>query len=212
MLKNYDGAVDQVGSWRASVFDKRLAQIIWDRIAPHINRLRLMNEHTPTDWDKSPAWRAVGISPLMRFIRYTSDGLLVPHYDAPYIYHEGKRTLMSLILYLTGNDAAHGGATRFIDDPQASIPVERRSLEDWSELATPDQVLTSISPSVGSILLFDHRLLHDSEPYSGSAEKVIMRTDIVFERCGLATGRELTVSKPLGLPETVASSQIREGL
>jgi hypothetical protein len=44
------------------------------------------------------------------------------------------------------------------------------------------EILDSISPTKGQVLLFPHRLLHDSEIYIGNKNKTIIRTDIVFER------------------------------
>ncbi|MCW3098248.1 MAG: hypothetical protein JWL77_3866 [Chthonomonadaceae bacterium] len=77
----------------------------------------------PTDWDGTHVWRAVGINPLLRLIWYRHGGALIPHYDAPFVYHEGKRTLASVILYLQLG-GSEGGATR-IEAPEESLPAPR---------------------------------------------------------------------------------------
>src|SRR5205823_3981703 len=108
---------DMIGSWRATAYDPKFAFAIWNRIGRYICSPRVMEDSTPTDWDGTRVWRAVGVSPMLRFIKYRQGGALIPHYDAPYVYHEGKRTLVSLVIYLDlGGDS--GGATRIIADPQ----------------------------------------------------------------------------------------------
>jgi len=173
------------GSWRATAYDSEFALAIWNRIGRFSCSPRIMDDTTATDWDGTRIWKAVGVSPVLRFIQYRKGGALIPHYDAPYIYHEGKRTLVSLILYLDVDECA-GGATRIIADPQAQVPVSGRDLADWKRFGTEEEVLCRIPARFGSCLLMDHRVLHDAEEYSGSTQKVILRTDLVFERCGTA--------------------------
>ena len=201
MRKSFDPATDTIGSWRATLFSDQLARTLWTRIAPHVPSLRIMDDLTPTDWDDERVWRSYGVSPVMRFIKYAKNGLLVPHYDSTHVRNEDKRTLMSVVLYLTDGDPANGGATRFIFDPQSGLPVKSRDLSDWSRLASDDEVIVSVAPPAGSILVFDHRLLHDSDPIRGASRKVIMRTDVKFHRGGLLTRQQATVCHPLGKPE-----------
>lgn len=179
----YDPGTDAIGSWRATTYNETLARTLWNRIGASLGSPRIMDASTPTDWDDTPVWRAVGINPLLRLIRYRREGALIPHYDAPFVYHEGKRTLASVILYLdTGG--GEGGATRFVRDPQSHLPIGERDLEDWPRFAEPDEILHAVQASAGDCLVFDHRLLHDAEAYTGSGQKVILRTDVIFERCG----------------------------
>ncbi len=183
MKQNFDPATDAIGSWRATAYDPTFARTLWNRIGSRIGSPRLMDQSTPTDWDETPVWRAVGISPILRFIRYEAGNALIPHYDSPFVYHEGKRTLASVILYLEG-EADAGGATRFIADLQAPLPVAERDLADWSRFADNAEVLLRVPPKASACLVFDHRILHDSEPYTGKTPKIILRTDVIFERCG----------------------------
>lgn len=206
MLKGFSLDKDKIGSYRATYFSQRFADLLWARIAPNFPVVRVMDEYTPTDWDGDYVWRAIGISPLMRFIRYTKDGLLVPHYDATYEYSDNKRTLMSVVLYLTENPTEDGGATRFILDSQRHLRLKERHYADWQRLAEDRDILATVQPRAGSALIFDHRILHDSAQLLGDNTKTIMRTDVVFERCG-APRKRLTVSRPLGLPEDKQSGE-----
>ena len=63
-----------------------------------------------------------------------------------------------------------------------------RNLEDWRRFATEDEVLYRVAAQPGSCLLMDHRILHDAEEYTGVTQKVILRTDLIFERCGTVSG------------------------
>jgi len=202
MLKDYQADRDTVGSYRASLYSEQLANYLFARLSPVLPAVRIMEQFTPADWEGAPVWRSVAVSPLMRFIKYHPGGLLVPHYDAPFDYYDGKRTLMSMVVYLTASSSHNGGATRFILDPQTVepvVPLAQRDYNDWSRLSRPDEIIASLYPLPGAAILMDHRVLHDSQELS-SGTKIIMRTDIVFERCGLAPHLLPGASKPLGLP------------
>ena len=199
MRKDYKEG-DKIGSYRASLFSEPLAHCLFERIASAFPLLRIMDPFTPADFDGAPVWRACGINPLMRFIKYEVGGSLVPHYDAPFDYYDGKRTIMSMVLYLTQSKPEDGGATRFILEPQVNIPPEERNYEDWKREAGPEEIVAIASPGAGDALFLDHRVLHDGQLLN-AGRKIIMRTDVIFERCGLPPRRKPGVSKPLGMPE-----------
>lgn len=179
---NFDPEKDRVGSYRATAYDTKLAAILWQRIASFFPDIRELDEYSPTDWDNGKHWRPVGVNPLHRFIKYEDSGSLLPHYDAPFVYDHSKRTLMSLVLYLDKSPTIVGGATRFLHDPQAPMRVADRNLNDWSDFATEKDVRFTFDPQPGSALLFDHRILHDSGNVYGKGQKLLLRTDIDFER------------------------------
>jgi hypothetical protein len=179
-----------VGSWRASAYHPLLASALWRRIRGTLSEVRDFSLGE-TDWDNHALWRAIGVNPLLRFIRYDSGGLLVPHYDAPYIVDDQQRTLVTVILYL--HQEGSGGATRFILDPHKYMPLGDHNYSDWTRLAHSDEIAATLPSLPGSALLFDHRVLHDSEPVqevqdkdldraqeSGGACKIVLRTDIMY--------------------------------
>jgi hypothetical protein len=178
---DYDaGRGDQIGSYRASCFSEPLAEILWSRLTPLFPAIRTMDDSTPTDWDGHRRWQPIAINPLLRFIRYLPGGLLVPHYDAPYDYGDDRRrTLTTVVIYL--QDEAIGGATRFLRDPQIELPLADRRYDDWTRLAAEQEVTARVQPEPGTALLFDHRVLHDSEPLA-AGHKTIIRTDVIYER------------------------------
>lgn len=174
-----DKPVEQVGNYRLSTFNEEVASILWQRLSPMFAARQMVPE-TPTDHDNYPGWRPVGVSPLFRFIRYLEGGQLVAHYDATYKESDTRRTLMSLVIYLTTNEH---GATRFLIDPQAGKRMDEMDFADWERAGNDDEVNIRIPPVAGHAIAFDHRILHDGEPLGeGDPEKIIIRTDIMFEQ------------------------------
>lgn len=176
-------AGEPVGSWRASVYDEALAEALWARMREALPAERSFDAMARTDWDEHERWRAVGLNPLLRFIRYDNAGLLVPHYDAPYVESSERRTLVTAVIYLAYDRDVSGGSTRFVRDEQLDRPLVERDLSDWDRLADDSDIVERVAPRPGSSLVFDHRLLHDSEPISSSGgSKIILRTDVIHER------------------------------
>lgn len=172
-----------IGSLRASAHDQRIADILWERLAPHVAPVRVMDRLSPTDHGEHPVWRAVGINPLLRFIAYPKGGRLVPHYDGPFVADPLTRTLMTVVINLTDAVPGDGGSTRFIRDPQGAAPVRCRDLSDWTRWASDDEVALEIPPVLGTGLIWDHRVLHDGAEVLSDRPKILLRTDILFERC-----------------------------
>jgi NAD+ synthetase len=190
-----------VGSSRMSFYSLSFANALWRRISPHMNAIRTFDEYCFTDFKQHALWRAVSVSPLFRVIKYDKGGYLIPHYDSPYEYSTSTKTLMSVVIYLTEQtDEKSGGRTRFILDRQRYLPQQERVYKDIMSKPQANEVLHTVAGSTGSVLIFDHRILHDCEELIGNEPKIILRTDIVFEQCGLATGEELYHSRPLGMP------------
>ena len=185
MLKDYREGTSRIGSFRATTYSPELADTLWERVRSFLPEERVFDQHAMTDWCGHSRWRPVGINPAFRYIWYEKGGELVVHYDAGYDLGDSRRhTLMSLVLYLNNCDPSYGGRTRFIRDPQGGLPYAQRDYSDWDREARCDEILEVVVPREGRALLFDHRLLHDSEPWSGTSPKVIIRTDIIFERVG----------------------------
>ncbi|MDB4993431.1 MAG: hypothetical protein JWM74_863, partial [Myxococcaceae bacterium] len=182
-----------IGSVRATAWSEDLARALWQRLAPAIPSVRFLDERTPTDGFATAArtghrsWRVVGLSPLLRFMRYDPGGRHLCHYDAGFDYGDGRRSLLSVVFYLT--DASSGGATRFVRDGQESLPTRDRDFSDWSRDTKEDEVLVRVQPTMGDALVFDHRHCHDVERWDGPGPRVIVRGDVVYE--AIPDGRAL---------------------
>ncbi|MFT5680226.1 MAG: hypothetical protein ACI8RZ_001132 [Myxococcota bacterium] len=176
-----------LGSVRATAWAPTLAAALWKRIRPGLLGVREMTDTTPTDWyaldgrREHRRWRAVGVGPVLRFMRYESGGRHCAHYDMGFDYPDARRSLMSLVFYLTSTPPHTGGRTRLITDGQEALPMWRRVHDDWIREATNDEVALQIAPHQGSALIFDHRLCHDVEHYTGDVPRIIVRGDVIFE-------------------------------
>lgn len=172
-----------VGSRRVTAWEPALADQLWGRLLPLLPAIRLMSPTTPTDWHwpvPCLRWRPCGVSPVLRFMRYDAGGQHHAHYDQSYSYPDGRRTLMSFVLYLTSTPPGAGGRTRFVRDGQEATPIEQRRHDDWSREALESEVLFAFVPTRGAALVFDHRRCHDIELYRGATPRIIVRGDIIF--------------------------------
>ena len=189
-----------IGSVRATAWAPALSAQLWTRLAPAVPSVRFVGPRDPTDWfavEGTPptrrghcAWRVVGLSPILRFMRYQQGGHHLGHYDAGYDYGDGRRTLLSVVFYLTA--AAQSGATRLLRDGQEHLPVHRRNFADWAREARADEILASVLPRQGRALLFDHRLCHDVARYQEAGSRIIIRADVVYEAVPDVPGPDLT--------------------
>lgn len=170
------------GSWRATAWSPELAAQLWTFLEPAIPEERVMQDFTATDWPPHRRWRRLGLSPVLRFMRYERGGQHCCHYDQSFDYGDGRRTLLSVVFYLTEAAEGAGGCTRFVRDGQEGMPLQARHYGDWTRLTRPDEVILGVRPQLGSALIFDHRLCHDVEYYSGDCARVIVRGDVVFLR------------------------------
>ena len=95
----------------------------------------------------------VGANERFRCYRYKPGQQFKPHFDGSFRRNEREESLLTLMVYL--NDAFEGGKTAFLDFDVSAIP------------------------RAGSVLLFQHRLLHEGcQVVSGT--KYVLRSDVMF--------------------------------
>ena len=167
-IDGYRKTGDTVGSLRRSFYSEAWAKNLFFHLRPYLKFL-YTKEELGVEAQESSFWEATGINPLVRSIQYKDQGFLIPHYDAPVIFNEHTKTLMSVVIYL---DNVEQGKTRFIKgfDPE---------FKDWSRQAEPTEIKWEVPAKQGDVLIFNHRLLHDGDTVKGS--KHILRTDLIFE-------------------------------
>ena len=172
---------ERIGSRRATIWSEKLAEIIWRKL--DLDLCLDCNPFTSTDWWQGDKrrwyWKAVGFSPLLRFMRYEKGGMHYPHYDAGYIYPDDNyRTLMSVVLYLTDNKS---GFTRMIQDNQEGLPVWDRDHSDWIREPYKKEILSSSVPTAGNGIIFNHRICHDVSLFTDEKPRIIIRGDVIFK-------------------------------
>lgn len=175
-----DHTYSEIGNYRLSNWNPGFAARLWDRLQGFFPDFAICDAFSPTDHEGHARWKPAGVSPLFRYIRYAEGGKLVGHYDETFRESDSRRTLMSLVIYLTSNQR---GATRFLHDKQLGKPMSEYNFADWDRAGNDDEVMLRVTPHPGKALMFGHRILHDSEPLAeGDPEKIIIRTDIMFEK------------------------------
>lgn len=162
ILSNYKEG-EYYHSLRSTMYSEKIARCLYLRVAHLIE-----SQNSPY---KDGVYKPIGINPAFRFIGYNKNGYLIPHYDFPYFKNESTHTLLSLVIYLVNDDK---GRTRFIKE------YRENDFSDLKEPANEKDVLFSSPCIKGNALIFPHDILHESKETPN--EKVIIRTDIIFER------------------------------
>lgn len=183
---------NKIGSHRFTCYDEKFSAVIWNRLKHNYPSFFDFSNVTSVDSKNCSIWRPVGISPLMRFIVYKDEeNDLLPHYDFSYVYTDGLQTHQSLIIYLTDcHDTCEnfGGETIFIVDENSNIPMANRSnenIQDWTREATNEEIIFSVKPVAGQFMAFNHGIRHAGKniKHNDKVQKIIIRTDIIFEKC-----------------------------
>jgi hypothetical protein len=126
-----------------------------------------------------------GITPYMRFMRYFSGGKHVPHYDALFLDTAGQYvTLMSWVIYLN-TPRGTGGDFQFVEDGQGALIPSKRDRSDWKRMGKDEEVIASVSPREGRLLIFPHWLphqvqLYQSETMEADGRRIIIRGDVAY--------------------------------
>jgi predicted 2-oxoglutarate/Fe(II)-dependent dioxygenase YbiX len=98
-------------------------------------------------------WLAAGLNERFRFYRYDEGERFAPHYDGAFIRHANERSYLTFMIYL--NDGFDGGSTTF---------------SDWD---------VEIVPKAGTMLVFEHALLHTGEAVT-RGRKYVLRSDVMY--------------------------------
>jgi predicted 2-oxoglutarate/Fe(II)-dependent dioxygenase YbiX len=108
----------------------------------------------------------VELNERLRFLRYDPGQKFEPHMDGSYMRmhgpRRGDRSLITVQVYL--NQGFDGGETTFLshNSDTPSVPYV---------------------PEAGSVLIFEHRLLHEGSQVRGG-RKYTIRTDVMYSRSG----------------------------
>lgn len=170
VVSNEYGKIEsgQVGALRLSFFSSILA----NKIFKNLPILDFIQSNAKGMLGVGDLYKSHSVNPLFRCINYQKDSFLVPHYDAP-TNLSGLISLYSVIVYL--DDAKT--PTRFLKETR-----DNHQFEDAKSTECFD-VEKEIYPEAGSVLIFPHRVLHDS-PVAVS-NKMILRTDLFFTKLGV---------------------------
>lgn len=104
-------------------------------------------------------WGLEGINERFRFYKYEPGQEFKIHMDGHYQRNIDSKSCLTLLIYLS--DDCTGGETSFYTEEE-------------------DKFFT-VTPEKGSLLLFQHRVLHAGEPVV-SGTKYVLRTDVMYKR------------------------------
>jgi hypothetical protein len=113
--------------------------------------------------DGGARWKLLELNARFRACRYANGQAFCVHRDGAYVPDDHTRSFLTVQLYLDDDARRTGGRTRFYAQPQGG------------------ELLAAIAPSVGSVIIFDHRVWHDGEPVTRGI-KHVLRTDAVYQR------------------------------
>eukprot|EP00966_Prymnesium_polylepis_P309586 7153311-Prymnesium_polylepis.1 len=145
---------EQRRSSRCMVDSPAVARMLFERLEPHF----------PLHGPRGGWRRCSGLNERLRFLRYDPGDYFKPHQDGRYVRPDGHpragdSSLMTLMLYL--NTPECGGETNFL-----ALRGGQRS---------------TVAPTTGLALCFDHDLLHEGTPLV-RGQKYCVRTDVMYTR------------------------------
>jgi hypothetical protein len=197
-VDGYAIAAENPGSYRAMAWGEEVANYITMRMLDHIptwfskrngalkafygyreidQKLKSLEFRVPFDLGIGQ-YSVLGSTPWLRFMKYASGGKHTPHYDAPF-HNEEERyiTMYSWVLYLN-TPKGMGGAFQFVDDGQLDLHPSERNKDDWRVMS--DNIIHSIEPKEGSLLIFPHWLCHQVQEFIGLGHRYIIRGDLAY--------------------------------
>ena len=151
--------LQQPNKHKLSVFEHEPSrEKLWRSLEP------LIAEQIDTFTSTTGCGQPIGLNPRLRVLRYDSEDKDVfdPHFDATTRVAGNKTSLLTVLLYLNEGGGAdfEGGQTLFLDASEKG-----------------DNIL--VTPSMGSVVVFEHDLFHSSAPLEFGT-KFVLRTDVLF--------------------------------
>lgn len=124
-------------------------------------------------------WRAVGIVPTFRFMRYNPGQQFKPHHDPSRLADThpitGKaghfKSLVTIALYLNDAEEFEGGGLHFVELVRNPKPTGK------ALISSP---IKTITPKQGRCVIFEHRRLHEAEVVSGGTKHMV-QCDVLYE-------------------------------
>jgi hypothetical protein len=156
---------------RAIIHSQELAGLLWERLESHIPP-----QETVPGPRYNNQWRAVGVNPTLRVLRYDQGDHFEVHQDGSYSYEcttpssggqDSLRSFLTLQVYLSqgGGRDFLGGATRMFK----RIPCSTQ--EDVEDIVASD----------GRVLLFAHNIWHTGERVA-EGQKLVLRSEIMYSK------------------------------
>lgn len=158
------------------VQDHSLANVLWDRMKDHVvSEITVTGDEDQWEFGMKGTWRAVGINPILLFANYGPGNHFSPHTDGNNVLDFNHRSLYSVLVYL--NTCDEGGGTLLFNEKWPFVADEEGRLR-YPHEAMKDCALAKC----GDVLVFSQEVPHEGEPVGSTSRKIIIRTDVMYER------------------------------
>jgi hypothetical protein len=168
-------------SARMCILDNSISNIIWDRIKDVI---QFPANIQPYGFLSQGVWKPIGINKCIRINRYVAANDIlnigfIAHYDGQYTETVDKRSIYTVIIYLT--DDFEGGETIFYDKKD-EIKVPDVTMNELLKINGGLEQYNKISivPKVGTCVIFPHNTLHSCNSLRNGI-RIVLKTEIIFE-------------------------------
>ncbi|KAJ3140368.1 hypothetical protein HK100_010161 [Physocladia obscura] len=208
---------DKRSGYRMVGKDESLSNLLWTRIEPILTAEltkhnfstiplgfgvtageAVAKRHLNTLKPQTSLWTMTGVNDALRISRQ-GEGIdfFAPHYDAQYCASPSKRSLFSVIVYLT--DEFTGGATKFhfrvVEDSGNAVVglTVQEELDRCGGINGGSFETVQIKPQVGTAVIFSHDILHEAMVITPSSlendhrivephTRHVLRSDIIVEK------------------------------
>lgn len=163
---------------------EELSKLVFERVKPFLDA---KVEITPAnirqmagDDSAVGSWEATGLNECWRFCRYDRSGHFGPHFDGEFCRNQNERSFYTFMIYLNGG--FEGGETNFVGDKQTIF----KDPETGCIRAEADNILESVRPEPGLVLVFQHKTMHEGAALKGD-KKYIARSEVMYSRTSSKT-------------------------
>jgi len=151
--------------------DKKFADVLYMRIQKYLPNKNLQ----PCGFGVSGKWTPLKINSCFRYCKYIGPSLgFAPHRDATYIENETTRSILTILIYL--NDEYQRGSTIFYKTNNKRTMDQTVS----DEMKNGFMERFNYKPKKGSVLIFNHNMIHKGDAIMPNDVKYMIRSDIVF--------------------------------
>ena len=130
------------------------SRCIWDTFEEVDKIWKRIEPFVPDVWNNR---KVIGLNERLRILRYDPGEYFKSHYDGCYRRENGERSYVTIQIYL--NEGFEGGSTTFL----GTLSDER----------------VEVVPKTGSVLIFEHPILHEGSKLI-SGRKYAIRTDVMY--------------------------------
>jgi prolyl 4-hydroxylase len=157
---------DYRNSDRCIIDDCDIAKAIFERIKDFLPKI--------LNGGSGSSWELVGVNERMRILRYSDGHFFAKHKDGSHTRNYDECTFFTLMIYLNSGGGVdfEGGSTNFLSSTFSNGKANH----------------TEYVPKRGSVLVFDHGLLHEGATLVRGT-KYCIRSDVLYKRVSYGLGR-----------------------